>query len=52
MNWSFLITFGVGLGVYFIGLGVFILIKRYRNKKAFDKEQEENEHKEHGDRKD
>lgn len=45
MNWNFLITFGIGLGVYFIGLIGWVLIKRHRNKKSFEKEQEENERK-------
>lgn len=38
MNWSFLISFGIGLAVYLVGLFVFAFIKRYRNKKSFDKE--------------
>lgn len=41
MNWNFLITFGIGLGVYFVGLGIFTLIKYLRNKKRLEKEIEE-----------
>ena len=52
MNWSFLITFGIGLGCYFVGLGIFVLIKRYKNKKAFDKETEKVNEQENGERKD
>lgn len=43
MNWNFLITFAVGVGVYLVVLGIFTLIKRHRNKKKFEKEQEEHE---------
>lgn len=41
MNWQFLATFGIGLGIYFVGLAIVVLIKRHRNKKAFDKETKE-----------
>lgn len=41
MNWNFLITFGIGLGVYFVGLTLWTLFKRYRNKKKFDKDVKE-----------
>lgn len=38
MNWTYLITFGIGIGLYLIGLGVWTLIKRHNNKKKFEKE--------------
>lgn len=38
MNWSVLIWFGVGIGAYLIGLGVFTLIKFIFNKRKFKKE--------------
>lgn len=41
MNWSFLIAFGIGIGCYFVAMGVFVLIKYLVNKKKFKKETEE-----------
>lgn len=41
MNFQFLITFGISLGLYFIGLLIFVLIKKHINKKKFEKEQKE-----------
>lgn len=38
MNWNFIITFFVCLGVYLLGLFIFVMIKRARNKKRFNKE--------------
>lgn len=38
MNWNFLITFGIGVGVYLLGLLVWATIKRSRNKKKFQEE--------------
>lgn len=38
MNFNFLITFGIGIGVYLVGLGIFVLIKYLRNKKKFEKD--------------
>lgn len=38
MNWSFLIAFGIGLGAYFIVLGIIVLVKYIRNKKKLEKE--------------
>lgn len=43
MDFKFLISFGVGLAIYFVCLGVFVLIKRYKNKKHFDKEVKDRE---------
>lgn len=43
MNWSYLITFGIGIGVYLLGLLVWGAIKRHRNKKHFDKEVKEHD---------
>ena len=41
MNWTFLISFGIGLGVYLSALLIFGLIKRHKNKKMFDKDVKE-----------
>lgn len=46
MNWTTLICFGVGIGIYLLGLGVFTLIKHARNKKKFAKEVKEHEEQE------
>lgn len=46
MNWTTLICFGAGIGLYLVGLGIFTLIKRSKNKKKFKKEIEEHEQKE------
>lgn len=46
MNWNFLITFGIGIAVYLLGLLIFTLIKRHKNKKKFNKEVEEHDDKE------
>ena len=43
MNWSFLIAFGIGLGVYFVGLAIFTIIKYKRNKKKLEQEVKEYE---------
>lgn len=43
MNWNFLITFGIGIGVYLIVLGIIALVKYQRNKKRLDKEVKEDE---------
>lgn len=40
MNWNFLISFGIGLGVYFIILGVITFIKRHKNKKLAQADEE------------
>lgn len=34
------IIFFICLGAYFVGLTIYVLVKRYRNKKAFNKELE------------
>ena len=44
MSFNFMIWFGIGLGVYLIGLGVFTLIKRIINSRKVKKE--DIEHKE------
>ena len=41
MNWSFLIAFVIGLGCYFVAMGIFVLIKFFINKKKFKKECED-----------
>lgn len=38
-----LIVFYICLAVYFVALGIFVLIKKIRAKKAFDKEMKEHE---------
>lgn len=43
MNWNFLITFGIGVGVYLLGLFVWAFIKRSRNKKKFQEELKKDE---------
>ena len=43
MNWNYLITFGIGIGVYLVGLLVWGAIKRHRNKKKFEQEQQEHD---------
>ena len=43
MNWNFLITFGIGVGVYLLGLFVWATIKRSRNKKKFQEELKKDE---------
>ena len=43
MNWNFLISFAVGLGVYLFVLFVVAMIKRHRNKNKFLKEIEHKE---------
>lgn len=43
MNWSILLTFAIVLGVYFVGLIVFVIIKAIRNKKKFEKERSKDE---------
>lgn len=40
MNWSFLITFGVGVGVYLFVIGIIALLKFFRNKKKLKKDEE------------
>ena len=40
MNWSFLVTFGVGIAVYLFVIGVIALFKFLRNKKKLKKEKE------------
>lgn len=47
MNWNFLLSFAIGLAVYLCVLGIVALIKRYRNKKKFNKETEVRENEEH-----
>lgn len=49
MNWNFLITFGIGVGVYLLGLFIWALIKRTRNKKKFQAELKNEESKEQQD---
>lgn len=44
MSFNFMMWFGIGLGVYLIGLGIFTLVKRIINKKKVLKE--DNEHNE------
>lgn len=43
MNWNFLISFGVGLGIYLVAMLIWFGIKKYRNKKNFDKEKQDKE---------
>lgn len=43
MNWNVVISFAIGIGVYIVGVLVFGLIKRHRNKKRFEKEKREHE---------
>lgn len=43
VNWSSLAITGILIGVYLLGLGVFVLIKRHKIKKSFDKEVKKNE---------
>lgn len=43
MNWTFLITFGAGIGIYLVFILVFGAIKRHINKKKFEKEQKAKE---------
>lgn len=38
MNWQILLVFAIVLGVYFIGLITFVIIKAIRNKKKLKKE--------------
>lgn len=40
MNWNFLISFGIGLAVYMVFLGVFALIKRRHNKKLAEQDKQ------------
>lgn len=41
MNWQVMLIFAIVLGVYFIGLIVFAVIKRYYNKKKFQDQEKE-----------
>ncbi|MBO4667842.1 MAG: hypothetical protein J5666_06960 [Bacilli bacterium] len=43
MNWNFLVTFAIGVGVYLLGLFVWAMFKRHRNKKKFQKELKQDE---------
>lgn len=43
MSWNVLISFGIGVGIWILGILVFGLIKRHRNKKRFEKENKEHE---------
>lgn len=43
MNWNYLIAFGIGLGCYFVFLGVFALVKYLIYKRKFEKERKEKE---------
>lgn len=43
MNWNFLITFGIGVGVYLLVLFGWAFIKRTRNKKKFQDEMKKDE---------
>lgn len=44
-NWQFAIIWGVVVGAYLLGLLIFTLVKRYKNKKNFEKEVKDNEDK-------
>lgn len=58
MSFNFLMWFGIGLAFYLLVLLGIVLVKRYRNKKSFDKEvkekekEKDNEGETNGERKD
>lgn len=45
MNWTILLIFAIVLGVYFIGLIGFVIVKAVMNKKKVQKEIEESKEK-------
>ena len=44
MNFNFLISFFIGLGVYLLVLGIITIVKHIRNKKKVDKEINQNKY--------
>lgn len=46
MSWNFLISFGIGFGVYMIVLVIWSLIKKHKIKKQIQKDDEVNSHEE------
>lgn len=49
MNWTILISFGVCLAAYLVGLLIFVIIKAVINKKKFEKERADDEKKQTSD---